>query len=89
MSTDLAPRLSLAVVPSPTRPRPPLTAEQRADVDVFYRVDRSHFAHYPLPRWSPEGQKGDAWVTQQHAATTIGERIEAWRILFEKHTTTR
>lgn len=58
-----------------------LSAADRARVDLA-RVDRSHLDHYPLPRWSEEGERGDAMVTALHQDLSAGERIAAWRALF-------
>jgi hypothetical protein len=58
-----------------------MSASDRARVDLL-TVDRSHFAKYPLPRWSQEGERGDALVTTYHQSLTEGERVEAWRCLF-------
>jgi len=83
------PRLQLATTALTTPARPvassPLTPAQRADIQLL-SVDRSHFARYPMPRWSTEGERGDAYVSRIHRETTISERIEAWRALFAKTT---
>lgn len=80
------PRLQLAaILPSRTLSRPAVSAARRVELEQR-TVDRSHFATYPLPRWSVEGERGDAKVTRIHQQTTIAERMAAWRILFTKHT---
>ncbi len=76
------PRLQLATPRSSEITRPALTDAQRSRVDQ-YRIDRSHFVHYPLPLWCPDGEVGDAYVTTIHRATTITQRIAAWRGLFQ------
>jgi len=58
-----------------------LSASDRARVDLA-SVDRAHLDHYPLPRWSEEGERGDAIVTAYHHDLSAGERIAAWRALF-------
>lgn len=76
------PRLQLATpVRSPSIVRPPLTLEQRTKLESL-AVDRSHFRWYALPRWSHEGEDGDAYVVRIHRETTEGERMAAWRCLF-------
>jgi len=58
-----------------------LSAADRARVDLA-SVDRSHLDHYPMPRWSEEGERGDARVAAYHQELTAGERMAAWRALF-------
>ncbi len=85
-----APRLQLATPAQPVadlselseiaQTRPALTADQRARLDRL-AIDRAHFDRYPLPRWSPEGEKGEAYARSIREETTISERIAALKAL--------
>jgi hypothetical protein len=79
MSTDFASRPQLAVVvPSRALSRPAVSAARRVELEQR-NVDRSHFKTYPLPRWSVEGQKAEAWLRPIREETTIAERLAAYR----------
>jgi len=72
------PRLKLAT-PERRPDRPGLTDARKAKIDAL-SVDRSHLAHYPLPRWSPDGERGDQRIQRRFRSDpTIAERIDALR----------
>jgi len=44
-------------------------------------VDRSHFAHYPLPIASPEMARGEQRLARRfvRSEVTVADRLAAWR----------
>ncbi len=73
------PRLQLAAILSPQAvSHPPVSAARRVELEQR-TVDRSHFATYPIPLWSPEGVKAEAWLRPIREGTTIAERLAAYR----------
>src|SRR5581483_8624354 len=73
--------VALERVENRTPRRRTMSASDRARIDLL-AVDRSVFAKYPLPRWSQEGERGDALVSAYRRGLTEGERVDAWRCLF-------
>lgn len=48
-------------------------------------VDRTVFARYPVPRWSPEAEAREPAWRQLRSDVTLGERIAVWRVWFARN----
>jgi|KBSMisStandDraft_5_1062788.scaffolds.fasta_scaffold139710_1 hypothetical protein len=85
MASTQSNRIGPVVVRKSDAVRQETTGMRAARIDQL-SVDRSHFAHYPLPTPSPEMAKAEQRLERLFARNEVtqAERLAAWREFLER-----